>query len=96
MFGVDIYTDSDASMNALIEETAKRSTDDFWGMILLAIVLIFIGIFRLCCTELAWELEVGRYVKNGEPTDFYNIGTKISGAVMIIGGILFIIYSFVA
>ncbi len=50
------------------------------------LLLIAIGIFRVAAPDIAWEIEHYFSVKGGEPTEFYLIGTRITGVVMIILG----------
>ena len=54
------------------------------GSVMAAIVVLIMGIINLTKPELAWKLQHLLTVRDGEPTEYYLISTRISGVICII------------
>ena len=57
---------------------------------LLIVVLVILGFMGLFKPELMWKLEHFMSVKNGEPTEFYLVISRIIGALALITVIIII------
>ena len=78
-------------MQNAIEEAQRSPLGEKLGLIGAAIVIIIVGIIRLTSPEFVFELEMGLKIRNGEPSDFFLVGTRISGAIIIVVGLVILI-----
>ena len=53
-----------------------------------AVVFIVLGAFMLAKPHTVWKIEHFFSVKNGEPSDFYILCTRIIGGILLLGSIL--------
>ena len=59
--------------------------------IVACLIIVAVGLWFIRAPDMVWELQHLLSVKDGEPTDFYLISTRISGVILIIVGIVILI-----
>ena len=60
-------------------------------VIVACLIIVAVGLWFIRAPDMVWELQHLLSVKDGEPTDFYLISTRISGVILIIVGIVLLI-----
>ena len=60
-------------------------------VIVACLIIVAVGLWFLRAPDMVWELQHLLSVKDGEPTDFYLLSTRISGVILIIVGIVLLI-----
>ena len=53
------------------------------GYVIAAIVVLIMGIINLAKPELAWKLKHMLTVRDGEPTEYFLVSTRISGVILV-------------
>lgn len=77
-------------LQEVLEEKAPKAPKQ--GKNILIIVLLFgIGIFCLAAPKAAWYLEYGWHYKDAEPSEASIVICRVSGAVLIVIGVIMII-----
>ena len=64
------------------------------GCIIAAIIVLAIGIMNIVKPEIAWKLKHLLTVRDGEPTGFFIVNARISGAVLIVFSLLVLFWAF--
>ncbi|KAA8821919.1 DUF6199 family natural product biosynthesis protein [Bifidobacterium vespertilionis] len=59
------------------------------AFIAIEVLLLASGLLCLFKTEALWTIEHFLDVRGGEPTDFYLFGTKVAGALLLVGVLVF-------
>lgn len=89
------YVEGDVLMELILGDTgAKRSESVSGGLIFLSLLFWAMGLFALLAPNAAWFVNRGWWFRNAEPSDSAIIVTRISGAAMIILGIVVFIQAF--
>ena len=81
--GNELMTDAERLMNEVLRVMVYRSNNSVFEMMLINILLIGTGLLSIMYPEKLWMLRHFMDVKGGEPTSFYIITSRISGAILI-------------
>ncbi|NMN01144.1 nickel ABC transporter permease [Bifidobacterium sp. DSM 109958] len=59
-----------------------------WQWLLIALLFVGAGALATFKTELLWKIDTFLTVKGGEPSDFYLAMARVTGVLMMVGGVI--------